>query len=567
VFNENRQILTPSVNIIVHSCLAFLVTSTFLAVCYLGLPIDFNADYTRFSLHTLQSITIKELLLLVANPLTPGWFYPPHGFIEYLRPIQTLLFHICYNIRPHSLVPFQWAAVVGYGFLSLTIFLIVFKYSRNILYAWLAVILNASFPSNYFIMHTIVPFNFQFYGSLLSLISLVTFHALSSYRLKFPVIQTLVVFIFIVSVWLNTKLHSTEKIIPFVCFAALFWRARYIVSVIGIKKYFFLLFVVLSLFVLVVPFRPFKSFVPEKRMDDLSRVSTQNVTQKDRRTFSFSFKNGYQRTFHGPGGKFALSTIHRRDMPKSFTENLGFFVGWFFWLLILLLPALLLRQSRASDERIQRTHHFLWIVLIWFSGIIIGFASGSSLTDLRFIYYAYIPALFLFFITVSFFRHRAIPIMITASVLYSCCVNGVILTKTIGHFGGMQDVLVKAEKDVFTSFYGRAPESGEIYKKHEELEGRAVIVDWYELPSHWFRQLNEKISREGKAYFYTREHPSKKLDKIKASELKMKLIGTYELLDAKPAIFRFLKILSTVKNKYRKIPKKSRAVRVYEITY
>src|SRR3989338_1952565 len=179
---QNRNSLIN--HYLVHLTASFLFGFIFIFINYAGLPIDFHADYVNDSLKSLETTTPLSLLKRTLNPLTPGWFYPPNGMMEHMRPLQILMFHIFHKLVPFSLVPFHISAAVGYGLLAVILFYIIAYWTKKSLYGWLAVVLYASFPSNFFIMTSITSFDFQYYVSIFSLAILVLLFTLTSGTLK-----------------------------------------------------------------------------------------------------------------------------------------------------------------------------------------------------------------------------------------------------------------------------------------------------------------------------------------------------------------------------------------------
>ena len=116
--------------------------------------------------------------------------------------------------------------------------------------------------------------------------------------------------------------------------------------------------------------------------------------------------------------------------------------------------------------------------------------------------------------------------------------NFVLFFKQVAHFGGIQDALVRAETDIFQAFYGKEPRDVELYQRHLELEGRAVVVDWYDLPQDWFATAEQKLRKEGKIFFYTREDLPKRLQQFRDAGYQVHLWKRYDFLEAKPIFFK-----------------------------
>jgi hypothetical protein len=173
-----------------------------------------------------------------------------------------------------------------------------------------------------------------------------------------------------------------------------------------------------------------------------------------------------------------------------------------------------------------------------------------SVADLRFLNFAYIPSILLLLLLTSFLERRFLNvpsskfvfrIFVVGIIAYTCFNNFGILGKQLGHFGGMQDTIVRVERDVFESFYGKPPQGPELYLKHQELENRAVLVDWYQLPETWFEDAVEKLEKEGILYFYSRNEVPDRIKRFSDSGYRTQLWKRYNFFDAKPLIFMIFK--------------------------
>ena len=155
-------------------------------------------------------------------------------------------------------------------------------------------------------------------------------------------------------------------------------------------------------------------------------------------------------------------------------------------------------------------------------------------------------------------------VLITLLILLTVIVNLSTLTKLVGDFGGMQDALVRAERDVYQAFYHEPPDARSLYERHRELETRAVLVDWYELPDNWLKQTAGRIEREGTIYGYTRTADSDRLRQLGEAGFEVRLWKRYDLLDGRPLIFKLMKLASRFKNSIR-ASKKENVILVYQI--
>jgi len=534
----------------IHLIAVFLFSFLFILFCYLGLPVDFNADYLQTHIRA-ASISKGEILKYIVNPFTPVWFYAEDGRMEYVRPLQVLLFNLVHRQFPYTVVPFHYLAAVGMGLLNVVLFLIIFYFTRSPLYGWLGTLIYTSFPSNYFIMSSVCPIDFQFYLSIITISSLATFGFLTSgmWRKKLQFAGCIV--LWFVLIWIAIKLKSTEKIIPFICFAFLCLRLRYVLKAIGKIKTAILFVILASSLILIVPVKSNKIWANNPYIGANEKKIAGPSTKKDKVTFGFQWKNIMKRTFYVPGGEFPFTTVIRHKTPKSFTENYGIFLGWIFWISFLIAPLILIRSREKIIwlKKGEINEHFYWLIFIWFGVTIAGFANGINLTEIRLLNFAYVPSIILLFISIGMIEkrwcgkniqqkwlHLILSVLVASTVLS----NYALLTKLIGHFGGMQDTLVRVEKDMFQSFFRKAPEAAELYEKHLELERRAVFVDWYEYEENWFEQAQEKLQKEHVLYFLSRDENPRRLQKFRDAGYSVSLLNRYSFFDSNPPIFKIL---------------------------
>lgn len=552
--------------IVGHLLCVFVFGFAFIAICYLGLPIDFNRDYLVVCLGSLTRVDDAELIKLTLNPLTPGWFYPPERLMEYLRPITILLFQIGHRLMPYSLIPFHLAAAVGHGFLAMFVFAIIHHFTQKALYGWLAVIFYASLPSNFFIMNSISSFDFQYFVSVLSLAALTLFYYLTLGRLKRGLSFCLCVLLWIAVIWVNIKLKSSEKILPLVCLFFLLLRFPFILKRIGLRRILMLLAGIISMMLLVIPLKPFESWIKDYSPKKETTVPVdKSMAKKESRALSFKWENAVKRTFFVPGGDFPFTKLQIRKTPRSVSENFGFFPSWILWLGLLLLPIILsrIKQKNLSTSRgpaEEEKNHGILLILVWFFAVLAGFSSGADLMDMRFLNFAYVPGILLLFLIIAnmeraFFvkgrQARAFRVVIAALMIFTLIGNFARLAKLIGHFVGIQDALVRAERDVHADFFKEKPKGAALYERHQELEDRAILVDWYELPPHWIRLAEKKLDQEEQLYLYTRELEPRRLSELRQAGYRPELWKRYSFLDAKPLIFRVFKQISALENKYR----------------
>ncbi len=557
----------------IHLVAVFLFSVLFILFCYLGLPVDFNADYLQTHIRAVY-ISNAEILKYIANPFTPVWFYPEDGRMEYVRPLQVLLFNLVHRQFPYTVVPFHYLAAIGMGLLNVVLFSIIFYFTRNPLYGWLGALLYTSFPSNYFIMSSVCPIDFQFYLSVITISSLVAFGFLTSGRWRKKIRFAGGILLWFTLVWIAIKLKSTEKIIPFICFAFLCFRLRYTLKAIGKVKTIILFAVLASSLILIVPVKSNKMWANNPYIGATEKKIAGPSTKKDKVTFGFQWKNMLSRTFYVPGGEFPFTTIVRHKTPRSFTENYGLFLGWLFWISFLIAPMILLfRKKMAWSENVEIKAHFYWLMFIWFGVTIAGFANGIDLSEIRLLNFAYVPSVILLFTSVGILdqtfvkkaRTKWIHVSLAFLVAVTVVSNDTLLSKLIGHFGGMQDTLVRVENDMFKSFFHKAPEGAELYEKHIELERRAVFVDWYEFEEKWFEQVQDKLNQENVLYFLSRNENPERLQKIRDAGYSVNLLNRESFFDSKPPIFKLLKATAKSRELLKGKPVKQEIL-VYKIT-
>ncbi|MDD5218854.1 MAG: hypothetical protein PHS88_12255, partial [Candidatus Omnitrophica bacterium] len=334
----------------IHLIAVFLFAALFIFCYWVGLPTDFNADHITTNLRGAEAASYKDLIKLTLDPLTPAWFYPAEGLMEYLRPLQFLWMKVYFQFFQSSLIPFHVTAAIGLGLLSALMVYLIYYWTGSLLFGWLAVCLYASFPSNYYMLTSTFSGDFQFYVSLLSLSAMLLCCRLSFGSFRRPAAFFAAFALWIIAIWIAVKLKSSEKVIPFVCLAFLVWRFHFIRNKIGWLRLGVLFAGILAMMLLVVPVKPFKAWVDQYQIHATSRSlatrvpqTTEAVTQKDKTTLAFNWQNMLARTFYVPGGEFPLTTVLRRKIPQSCTENYGFFLDWFFWLSLVLTPFMLAR--------------------------------------------------------------------------------------------------------------------------------------------------------------------------------------------------------------------------------
>jgi hypothetical protein len=545
--------------------LVLLLGFGFIYACYVGLPYDFCADHPK-NIRGVESVSYEKLVQLVADPRTPVWFYPPGAradLMVYVRPLQFLLIKTYYDLFGYSLPGIHLTAAIGCGALMAIVFSFIAYWTGSLLLGWLGVILYLSFPSNFFTLFTVAAEDSQFFLSIITLSSLLLFGSLTSQRAKKGSL-CLKWILWVICIWLAIKLKSTEKILPFVCLAFLIWQFRPIQTLIGSRRIGLLILTIAGMLIFVVPSKAcYKRFF-EKPADVKITVTsgTPASTAKDKKAFAFQWRNALRRTFYASGEKFSLkSLVFREKNPLSFTENYGFALGTLFWLGLLfaifswtgIMPRHPLPDGLPHRELF--THYFK-LVFVWFGFVLAGFSSGMDLTENRFLNFAYIPSVLLFFmmagVSLKYLashasRSRLFRFLIVLLVGVSALSNLAVFSKLLGFYGGRGSAFVRAEKDIFPLVYGKDPDTRSLYEKHPELEQRAVVVSWYEYPKDWTEIVREKLLSEPRVFLYLKEPDAERFEKLKGSGISAELWKQYDFLDAEPVAFRFLKTLYFLK--------------------
>lgn len=580
----------------IHKIGVFLFAFLFICIYFLGLPIDFNADFLRTHIRA-TSLSYTDLIKYTVNPTTPAWFYPETIYMEYLRPMQVVLFNVVFHFFPYSNAAFQFLAAIGHGLLAVLFFMLITRWTRSVLLAWLMIILYASFPSNYFMLSSINTADFQYYLSIMIISSLLIFGQLTLGKLSgWRFLVGIVCWVLLI--WLSIKLKSTEKIMPFIFIAFLTLFFRRIVSKIGIAKYTTLMLVCFCMMVLVVPFKTFDYWKSKDQVSKTENTLTiQPRTKKDKKTFSFSLNHLLQRTFYvsekppidnlsrsftenlgfnflKPLGKQLEKDAEKREWADLLkTRNFGFPLGWFFWISLSITATILLHKrvpEIASGAYPSESFiHFFWLFLIWFGATVAGFASGVDLTEIRLLNFAYVPAVILLpmsthVIETHFFnstRKRLwFRLIFSSFVIWTCVTNFGLLNKLIRDFGGMQDTLVRIERDVYQAVYREAPDPEHLYHRHKDLEGEAVFVEWYEHSADWLESIQAKFKKQNQLFFFTRNPETERLKNLQDAGYVVELWKEYDLLDSRPFVFRIFKQMIRLKPKAKK-----RAIWVYLI--
>lgn len=536
-----------------HLVLVFVIGFLLIFSLYAGLPCDFSADLLRDEVIT-QANSYGQLICYILNPLTPAWFF--YGKMEELRPIVYLLHKIYFEAFGMNLVTAHITAALAHGILAVVFFLMVFWFTRRKLYAWLLVILYASFPTNAMMLAGNMAYEIQFFLSVITLGGVTAFVSLTWSEKSSVAKKILLTLIWIFSTWVSVKWKSSEKILPFIFLGFLILRQGAIQKRIGRGAALALVMINLFLFILVVPIRSYLPGNSEQTETVSGELYKQHAT-KEKKMTHFTVSHLLARTFHLPGSENPLLKPTLDEMPASFTGDLGFFLGWFFWLSLLALPFL----WRKTWDQVET--HASTLVILWFLAVVAGFSSGQELNEIRYLNFALVPAILLLASQIrlledslkagSFIRRQVFPWALTGIFIFTFIQNFGFLTKWVGHFGGIQYALFESDKRIYEALSGKIPTDIEIYKSHGDLEKRVVLVNWYDLKEDWFEDAVRRLERENALFIKTRDEEDEKVSRFREAGFAVEKLETFLFYDAKPLFFRWSRLLGRLGLRHLKL--------------
>ena len=532
----------------IHLLLAFLFGFFIIYFLYVGLPYDFNADILRDEKIT-SATTYGQLFSYLAHPTTPAWFF--YSRMEELRPIMYIIHKFFFETCPGSLFPVHLIVALAHGLLAVAFFAVFYWITGNKLYSWLLLLLYASFPTNGVMLAGYVSLEIQFLLSVLELAGMACLIILTAKTPQSAFKRTLLILGWLGATWIAIKWKSSEKILPFVYLGFLIFRFKFIRQRIGARFLALLALTNLFMFVLAVPLK-----APQKDAPALSKPATQEQAvfgQKEKQMTRFHLSTLLARTFLPPGEENPLLTFSLDKLPTSFTGNLGFFLGWFFWLGLIHAAVLHFRIKQESlPESFQRRLHAFCLTLFWFLAVVAGFGAGKLAMEVRYLNYAYVPGViliaFLLRIFQEFFFRAALVRKISVfafsgMVLFVLIQNYGFLTKWIGFYGGVQHANYESDKFMFENVFRSKPKGFDILRKHGELENRKLFVSWYDAKPDWLGDVKAKLNREKFIYLKSRGEPDEKLDLLRKEGLRVEPAAYFSFYDAKPLFFRFSKFL------------------------
>ncbi len=550
--------------------LVFLLGAFSVLFLYLGLPFDFTQDLVTHD-SVLANQSYKELLSFALSPFTPAWFYMTE--IGYLRPIYYLIVKSFIDVFGLVLWPIHAAVALGAGVLACLIFALTSKITGRKLFGWLVTIFYLTIPTNAEMIVGFLSADLQYWHSCVVLGAVFSF----AYVVWSPRNQRNKFFAFvgwILLTWIAIKWKSSEKLLPVIYLAFLLLRMRWVISRLGAARFGALLGINLLMFILVIPIK----MIDQPKIDYgiQENVPLANVyTPKDATTLKADPKNIYFRTIVNPGHENPLTNLMLDKRPNTFTGIFGFFLGWFFWIGLLASP-LLWRKTwpLSEDDRFIVSKHLMQVLATWFFITVGSFALGAPLSEVRFLNFAIVPALILLAFEIKLFdayfgsMHRIVKqcfhgFLILAFVFVTAQ-NTAFLLKWVAHFGGIQHALVESEKTIYRSYFQEEPTLSELFHRHKELEQKAVLVGWYDLPSDWIDFATQRINQQGVLFYKVRTDDDEALKQFQDRDYQVTKVGDFYFNEADPIFFRLWHAVS--KQFSITSPKKNPKIVVYQIT-
>lgn len=549
----------------IHRILAFLFGFFVIFTLYYGLPYDFNADLLRDEAVT-SSLSYSQLFRSTLTPTTPAWFF--YENMAELRPFMYITHKFFFETFGANLPAVHLIMALAHGILALVFLSIVYWITGRKLYTWLLLILYASFPTNGVMLAGYVSLEIQF---LLSALEILAFAALVKLTWNPPnsiFKRSLLILSWLAITWLAIKWKSSEKILPFVYFAFLILRGIKIKQRVGAGLWTILIGMNLCMFLLAVPFK--QSSTSAQRENQ-----TEVFLQKEKQMTKFKISTLVARALSLPGEENPLLKLELDESPNSFTGNLGFFLGWFFWLSLLILPLIYFLKRitfpPVPREQLELRFHAALLFFLWFASVVAGFGMGNVLTEVRYLNYALVPAILLLAFFLKFaegFLPKHAPVQKVATLAFCAMLVFTIiqdfgfLTKWVGFYGGIQHAVYESEKMIYEDYYKTRPDPMEFLRKHGELGRRATLVTWYDHREDWFGEARSRLSQEKVLYVKSRGEPDDKLDKFQKEGLRVEKMANFSFYDAKPLFFSFSKLL--IENRLKK--NKNLQVVVYKVT-
>lgn len=549
----------------VHHILALCFGFFVIFSLYYGLPYDFNADLLRDEAVT-STVSYSQLFRFLLTPTTPAWFF--YENMAELRPFMYVLHKFFFETFGANLPAVHLIVALAHGLLALVFFSVIYRITGRKLYSWLLLFLYASFPTNAVMLAGYVSLEIQFLLSALEILALAALVCLTWNPPPSVFKRALLIFSWFAITWLAIKWKSSEKILPFIYLGFLILTGLKIKQKAGASLLAALILMNLFMFLLAVPLKQTK---PAPVNENRNQV----FLQKEKQMTRFQIPTLIARTLSLPGGENPLLAVELDESPNSFTGNLGFFLGWFFWLSLFGAPLIYFLKRRslpaADKEQIKLRFHAALLVFLWFAAVVAGFGMGNIVTEVRYLNYALVPAILLFafflrftedFLSPQNLTRKIVPLLFSAMFIFTIIQNFKFLTKWIGFYGGIQHTVYESEKMIYQDFFKTSPEPMEFLRKHGELGKRATLVTWYDLKEDWFLEARKRLEQEKVLYVKSRGEPDDKVERFRQEGFRVEKRANFSFYDAKPLFFRYSKLL--VQTRLKK--NKNLQVALYKVT-
>ncbi len=534
----------------VHAAASGLSAALFYWFFFYGIPFDFTGDLL-YIYEQARDASFGKLLGIIANPLTPAWFFSDD--MIHLRPSQFLCIKGMHEFFSLTLPVAHAFAFAGIGLLCGLLFLALWAQCQSKVFAWMGVVLYATFPSHVYSMISIIPLDFQPWEMLLMLSAVLLFWKLLAAR---PMTRRFLLGLLgvVALTWLAIKLKSASKVLPFLLFglAALMlipgvrkflscaWRAA------GFKRKILALLAALAMFALAIPLLP-----------------QQGQSQKEKKSLQVNPGYAAQRVFASrPEHPFPLLSL-RRVPPGSLMESYGPFLSWIF--LAALAWALLSRWKRPCRQEDQDRTDLFAPALLWSGLALAGFFLGEPPSDgnNRYLSYGLLPSVLLLF--ACLFPRGSVSVskvglnILAAFMIITIAQNMVLFAGWAKHMTGFQWALVQTERMVFADATQRHPVNDEeLYAFHRELGESIMHKDWEAAAPEI---LMQKARRQGMAYYLSRSDATAQQGIWQAKGLRGQPLGVIALNDAPTAAMRALRLFRKILGR----PESTNAIYVYKL--
>ncbi len=533
-----------------HAAAAGLSAALFYWFFFYGIPFDFTGDLL-YIYEQARTVSFGKLLGIIADPLTPAWFFSDD--MIHLRPSQFLCIKGMHEFFSLTLPVAHAFAFAGMGLLCALLFLALWAQCQSKAFAWLGVVLYATFPSHVYSMISIIPLDFQPWEMLLMLSAVLLFWKLLVSRAGMR--RFLLGLLGVVALtWLAIKLKSASKVLPFLLFglAALMlipgvrkflscaWRAA------GFKRKLLALLAALAMFALAIPLLP-----------------QQGQSLKEQKSLHVNATYAAQRVFASrPEHPFPLLSL-RRVPPGSLMESYGPLLSWIF--LAALAWALLSRWKRPCGPEYQDRTDLFAPALLWFGLALAGFFLGEPPSDgnNRYLSYGLLPSAVLLFACLfprgSASVSKAGLSILAALMTITIAQNIVLFAGWAKHMTGFQWAAVQAERVIFSDAMQRMPASGEeLYDFHRRKGETLIRKDW---EGGTREDLERQVREQGAVYYLTRSDAKEQENLWLAKGISLQPMGVVVLNEAPTPAMRVLRAFRKALGR----PESANAVYIYKM--